>query len=44
MDLIGMRRLLDQDCLPEKQAILDEALKRKDAPKPPNNYIVFGQK
>ena len=44
MDLIGMVRILDQDCIPEKQMILEEATGRKDAPKAPNNYIVFGQK
>lgn len=44
MDLIGLRKLLEEDCIPEKQAILDEALKRKDAPKIPNNNILFGQK
>lgn len=44
MDLIGMKRLLEEDCLPQKQAILDEAIKRKDSPKSPNYFIVFGQK
>lgn len=42
MDLIGMKNVLDQDCIPEKQIILEEALKRKDAPKQPYQYIVFG--
>lgn len=38
-----MTRLLDEDCIPEKHVILDEAMKRADAPQAPNNYIVFGK-
>jgi hypothetical protein len=44
MDLIGMVKILEQDCIPEKQVILEEAGSRKEAPKGPNNLIVFGQK
>jgi hypothetical protein len=33
LGLIGMSRILDEDYIPEKQAILDEAAKKSDAPK-----------
>lgn len=42
MRLIGAEKLLDNDCIPEKQTILDEVARRPDAPKPPNAYIPFG--
>jgi hypothetical protein len=44
MDLIGMAKILEQDCIPEKQMILEEAMSRKEAPKGPKHLIVFGQK
>lgn len=42
MSLIGAEKLLDNDCIPEKQTILDEVTRRPDAPQPPNAYIIFG--
>lgn len=34
--------MLDSDCIPEKQAILEEVARRADAPQPPNPHIAFG--
>jgi hypothetical protein len=42
MRLIGAEKLLDNDCIPEKQTILDEVARHPDAPQPPNAYIAFG--
>lgn len=42
MKLIGAENVLDQDCIPEKQIILDEVFKRTDAPLLPNPNINFG--
>lgn len=42
MKLIGAESILDEDCIPEKQAILDEVFKRGDAPQLPNSHITFG--
>ena len=42
MKLIGGESILDEDCIPEKQAILDEVFKRGDAPQLPNAHITFG--
>lgn len=40
--LIGMTKLLIEDCIPEKQAILEEVNKQSDAPAHPNPFIMFG--
>jgi hypothetical protein len=42
MRLIGAEKLLDNDCIPEKQTILDEVGRRPDAPQLPNAHIAFG--
>jgi len=42
MALIGMNKIINEDCLPEKYLILDEAVKRSDAPIAPNPFIIFG--
>jgi hypothetical protein len=36
-----MQRLFDQDCIPEKSLVLEEALRRRDAPKPPLPVLQF---
>lgn len=41
LGLIGMTKLLDNDCIPEKQMVLEEALKRKDVPTPPDPVMHF---
>lgn len=42
--LIGMAKLIDQDCIPEKHMVLEEALRRKDAPSPPDPFLAFDQR
>ena len=36
-----MTKTLNEDCLPEKYLMLEEAVKRRDAPIPPNPFITF---
>ena len=36
-----MTKTLNEDCLPEKHLMLEEAVKRRDAPTPPNQFITF---
>lgn len=36
-----MTKTLNEDCLPEKYLMLEEALKRRDVPSPPSPYISF---
>jgi hypothetical protein len=37
-----MQRLVDEDCIPEKSLVLEEALRRRDAPLPPSPVLEFG--
>lgn len=37
-----MQKILNEDCLPEKYLMLEEAVKRRDAPVPPSPFLVFG--
>jgi len=36
-----MKKLVEEDCIPEKYLVLEEALQRKDAPKVPDPYLTF---
>ena len=36
-----MERMIDDDCLPQKGLVLTEALKRKDAPQPPDIILNY---
>jgi hypothetical protein len=38
-----MVKLIDQDCIPEKHMVLEEALRRKDVPPPPDPFIAFDE-
>ena len=35
-------KTLNEDCLPEKYLLMDEAVKRRDAPRMPNPHPLFG--
>jgi hypothetical protein len=37
-----MKKILNEDCLPEKYLMLDEAIKKRDAPVAPSSFVVFG--
>lgn len=37
-----MKKILNEDCLPEKYLMLDEAIKKRDAPIAPSSFVVFG--
>jgi hypothetical protein len=41
LKLIGAEGRMEEDCLPEKYVLLDEAMRRSDAPIPPNSSILF---
>lgn len=41
LNLVGMKKLVEEDCIPEKYLVLEEALQRKDAPKVPDPYLTF---
>jgi hypothetical protein len=42
MKIIAATNILDEDCIPQQQYILEEAQNRYDAPTPPNPYLLFG--
>lgn len=37
-----MQKVLAEDCLPEKYLMLEEAVKKRDAPLVPSPFISFG--
>lgn len=41
--MVNAEKKVDNDCLPEKYLILEEALKRNEGPEVPNGNISFTQ-